>query len=128
MRSQEIPDVFLKMRLSRRPHSDQDVATELLWRSTAFLRSSSWRFYALPRRFHCAFTALTLRALRCHGVRTALSRRLHCADGVTSKKSMQISGTVTIRIQIQPSKPKREITTCVILKIVKIRENILSTE
>ena len=70
---------FLKRRLPRRPHSDQGVATELLWRPIAFLRSSYWRFYALSRRVHCAFTALTLRALCCHGVRTVLSRRLHCA-------------------------------------------------
>ena len=58
--------------------------------------------YRVPTEFLlailCAFTALTLRALRCHGVRTVLSRHLHCADGVTSKKSMQISGTVAIRI------------------------------
>ena len=71
--------LFLKRRLPRRPHSDQGVATELLWRPIAFLRSSYWRFYALSRRVHCAFTALTLRALCCHGVRTVLSRRLHCA-------------------------------------------------
>ena len=37
MRLQEIPDVFLKKRLSRRPHIDQGVATELLWRSIALL-------------------------------------------------------------------------------------------
>ena len=74
---------------------------------------------------HCTFMALTLQALYCHGVRTVLSRRLHCADGMTSKS---MSGTVAIRILIQPSKPNQGITTCVILKIVKIRENILSTE
>ena len=36
-------------------------------------------------------------------------------------KSMQRSGTVAIRIQIQPSKPKQEIITCVILQIIKIQ-------
>ena len=82
--------LFLKRRLPRRPHSDQGVATELLWRPIAFLRSSYWRFYALSRRVHCAFTALTLRALCCHGVRTVLSRRLHCADGVASQKYVNI--------------------------------------
>ena len=81
---------FLKKRLQRRPHSDQGVATELLWRPIAFPRSSCWRFYALSRRVHCAFTALTSRALCCHGVRTVLSRRLHCADGVASQKYANI--------------------------------------
>ena len=81
---------FLKKRLPRRPRSDQGVATELLWRPIAFLRSSCWRFYLLSRRVHCAFTVLTLRALCCHGVRTVLSRRLHCADGVASKKYANI--------------------------------------
>ena len=97
---------FLKKRLSRRPHSDQDVAMELLWRSNAFLQSFCWRFYALSRHYHCTFTALTLRALRCHGILTACSRCLHCADGVTSQKSIQISGTGAFRIYIHPSKPK----------------------
>ena len=86
VRSQEISNVFLKKRLPRRPRSVQGVATELLWRPIAFLRSSCWRFYALSRRVHCAFTVLTLRALCCHGVRTVLSRRLHYADGVASQK------------------------------------------
>ena len=61
---------FLKKRLPRRPRSDQGVATELLWHPITFLRSSCWRFYALSRRVHCAFTVLTLRALCCHGVRS----------------------------------------------------------
>ena len=74
---------FLKQRLSRRPHSDQGIATELLWLSIAFIRSS----VGDSMRSYDAFTALKLRALCCHGVRTALSRRLHCADGVTSKKA-----------------------------------------
>ena len=76
---------FLKKCLPRRPHSDQGIATELLWRPIAFLRSSCWRFYALSRRVHCAFTALTLHALCSHSVRTVLSLRLHCADGVASQ-------------------------------------------
>ena len=57
-------------------------------------------FYRVPMEFLAilwALTALTLRALPCHGVSTALSRRLHCAEGVTSKNSMQMSGTVAIR-------------------------------
>ena len=71
VRLQENPDIFLEKGLSLRPGSDQGVATELAWRSIAFLRSSYWRLSALSRRFHCALNACT-----------ALSRRLHCADGV----------------------------------------------
>ena len=39
----------------------------------------------LSRRFHCAFTALTMHALHFHGAHnacTSLSRRSHCADDV----------------------------------------------
>ena len=70
---------FLKKRLPRRPHSDQGVATELLWRPIAFLRSSCWRFYALSRRVHCALTTPSLRSHGAHIACTVLSRRLHCA-------------------------------------------------
>ena len=42
-RSQENPDIFRgKGHITeslQRPHSDHDVATELVWRLTAFLRS-----------------------------------------------------------------------------------------
>ena len=71
---------FLKKRLPRRPHSDQGVATELLWRPIAFLRSSCWRsmrshdaFTALSRRSHCVHCAVTAFALCFHGVCTALT-------------------------------------------------------
>ena len=97
VRSQEIPDVFLE----KAPVTASSQRPRRCYRALVafvFLRSSCWRFYVLSRRFHCIFTALTLRALRCHGVRTALSRRLHCTVGVTSQKSMQISGTVAIGI------------------------------
>ena len=70
----------------------------------AFFRvppESCWRFYALSLRFHCAFTALASHALRFHRVRTALSWRLHCADGVLKTQWHLKSGTVAIRIQIQ---------------------------
>ena len=98
-------------------------------------------FYRVPTEFLLAIlwalTARTLCTLRFHGVRTALSLRfhsvctaiswcLHCADCVTSKNACEYQ-----ELQIQPIKPKREfpeITTCVILKIVKIRENIFSTD
>ena len=78
MRSQEIADVFLLKRLPWRPHSNQGVATELLWRPIVFLRSSCWRFYALSRRFHgahsqCVHCAVTAFALCFHGVCTALT-------------------------------------------------------
>ena len=51
----------------------------------AFYRVPTEFFVGDSMRSQGAFTALTLRALRCHGVRTA-------------KKSMKISGTVAIRI------------------------------
>ena len=80
MRSQGNPDIFLEKGLSRCPNSDQGVATELTWRSIAFLRSScgdSMRshdaFSALSRRsqcMHCAFMAF---AMRFHDVCTALT-------------------------------------------------------
>ena len=126
MRSQEIPDVFLEKApataSSQRPRrcygalvASYRVPTEFLMAILCALTTRSLRFHgahiactALSRRSHCAFTAFALRLRR----------------GIS--KIMQISGTVAIRIQ--PSKPKRGITTCVILKIVKIRENILSTE
>ena len=73
MRSQENTDIFREKCLSRRPDSNQGVATELAWRSIAFLRSSCWRFSALSRRFLCAFTALKIHALHFHGVCTALT-------------------------------------------------------
>ena len=68
---------FVKICLSRRPYSDQGVATELSWRSIAFLRCSWWRFSALSRCFHCAFTARLRRSqrLRAHSACAALSRR-----------------------------------------------------
>ena len=71
------PDIFLE----KGPvtcYSDQCVATELLWRSIAFLRI----LCALTTLSLRAFMALTLHVLRFRGVRTALSMRLHCADGV----------------------------------------------
>ena len=87
-------------------------------------------FYRVPMKFLlailCALMARTLCALRFHSVCTALSRRLHCADCMTSKNVCKYQ-----ELQIQPIQPKGvfpKITTCVILKIVKILENILSTE
>ena len=72
--------LFLKRRLPRHSHSDQGVATELLWRPIAFLRSSYWRFYAsqdaftaLSRRSPCVHCAVTAFALCFHGVCTALT-------------------------------------------------------
>ena len=93
----------------------------VLSRSYGVLVGDSMRshdaFTALSRCSHCVHCAVMAFALCSHGVCTALM--------AWHLKSMQISGTVAIRIIIQPSKPKRGITTCVILKIVKIRENIL---
>ena len=86
MRSQEIPDVFLEKApataSSQRPRRCYGALVASYRVPTEFLLA----IYALSRRVHCAFTALTLRALCCHGVRTVLSRRLHCADGVASQK------------------------------------------
>ena len=71
---------FVKNCLSRRPYSDQGVATELSWRSITFLRCSWWRFSALSRCFHCASTALTAHAPRFHGVPTALRTQWHLQE------------------------------------------------
>ena len=67
------------MASSLRPRRVQAVATEFALRSIAFLWSSRWRFMALARRFHCAYAALLVYALRFHGVRTALPRRFGTA-------------------------------------------------
>ena len=71
---------FLKKRLPRRPRSDQGVATELLWRPIAFLRSSCCDFMrshdaftVLSRRSHCVHCAVTAFALYFHGICTALT-------------------------------------------------------
>ena len=80
VRTQEIHDIFREKCLLRRPYSDQGVATELSWRSIAFLRCSWWRFSALSRCFHCASTALTAHAPRFHGVATALRTQWHLQE------------------------------------------------
>ena len=64
---QENCDIFRGKFLSRRPYSDQGVATELAGRSIAFLRSS-----VLSWCFHCASKALTASAPRFHGIAIAL--------------------------------------------------------
>ena len=79
MRSQEIFDVFLEKApataSSQRPRRCYGALMASYRVPTEFL----WRFYARSRRVHCAFTALTLRALHCHSVRTVLSRHLQVA-------------------------------------------------
>ena len=79
MRSQEIPDVFLEK-------APATASSQRPRRCYGALVAS----YRVPTEFLlvilCALTALTLRALCCHGVRTVLSRRLHCADGVAYQK------------------------------------------
>ena len=63
-----------KKRLSWRPHSNQGIATELLWLSIMFLRSSCWGFIVLSRRAHCVHCAFTAFALCLnHGACTALT-------------------------------------------------------
>ena len=64
--------LFVKNCLSRRPYRDQGGATELSLRSIAFLRCSWWRFSAISRRFHCAFTAHSRRSQRMRRAFTAL--------------------------------------------------------
>ena len=90
MRSQEIPDVFLGK-----------AAVTASSQRTKRCYGALVAFYCVPTEFLlailCALTTLSLRFHGAHIVCTALSRRLHCADGVTSKKRMQISGTVAIR-------------------------------
>ena len=72
MRAQEIPDVFFEKApvtaSSQRPRRCYGALVTFYRVPTAFL-------LAIP----CALTARTLCALRFHGVRTAISRRLHCA-------------------------------------------------
>ena len=94
---------FVKKGLSRRPDSDQGVATELAWRSIAFLRSSCWRFSALSRRFHCAFT---MHALHFHGVRTALTtcwRR-----SFTQQNEVFVSCMFVLEVETMPAKRGRK--------------------
>ena len=72
MKAQENPDVFLEKAhvtaSSQRPRRCYGALVT---------------FYCVPTEFLlailCALTARTLCALRFHGVRTALSQRLHCA-------------------------------------------------
>ena len=72
MKAQKISDVFLEKApvtaSSQRPRRCYGALV---------------RFYRVPTEFLlailCALTARTLCALSFHGVRTALSRRLHCA-------------------------------------------------
>ena len=78
------------MASSPRPRCVQSVATEFALRSTAFLRSSRWRFMALARRFHCACASLLVYALRFHGVRTALSRRSGTALTICSQNRNEV--------------------------------------
>ena len=66
---QENCDIFRGKFLSRRPHSDQGVATELARRFIAFLRSSLFShgaFTARPRRSQRLRRAFTALPLRCH--------------------------------------------------------------
>ena len=72
MRAQEIPDVFLEK-------APVTVSLQRPRRCYGALVT----FYRVPTEFLlailCALKARTLCALRFHRVRTALSRRLHCA-------------------------------------------------
>ena len=76
------------------------TASQRLWRwygaRMAFyrvptLRSSCWRFSALSRRFHCAFTALTVQCVHC---------AFTCADGVL-KTQWHLKERRTISVQTQ---------------------------
>ena len=79
------------------PYSDYGVATELTWRSIAYLAV----LFSDSLRSHGAFTAFTLQALRFHGVCTALSRPWRVEGAVASQskeegkdqESMQLSTT-----------------------------------
>ena len=72
MRAQEIPDVFLE----KAPVSASSQRSRCCYGALV-------TFYRVPTEFLlailCALTARTLCALRFHGVRTALLRRLQCA-------------------------------------------------
>ena len=98
---------FVKNCLSRRPYSDQGVATELSWRSIAFLRCSWWRFFALSRCFHCVSTALTAPAPRFHGVATVLTpcwRRSFAKQN----KVFVISCMFDLQVETMPAKRGRK--------------------
>ena len=90
----------MKKGLSRHPKSDQGVATELAWHSTAFLLAML-----------CAFTTLSLHFHGANNAFTALSRRSHCADGVLGvclhnrKKS---SSVVCLSSKLKPCQQKEE--------------------
>ena len=83
VRSQEIPDVFLEKApakaSSQRPRRCYGALMASYRVPTEFL----WRFYALSRRVHCAFSALTALSRRSHCAFTAFAS---CADGVASQK------------------------------------------
>ena len=72
MRAQEIPDVFL-----------EKVLVTASSQRTSRCYGALVTFYRVPTEFLlailCALMARTLCVLRFHGVRTELSRRLHCA-------------------------------------------------
>ena len=75
------PWYYVKKGLSQRPKSDQDVATELAWRSITFLRSSCWQFSALAR--------LSLHFHGTHNACTALSQCSHRAEGLLNTVTSQ---------------------------------------
>ena len=69
MTSQENPDIFREKGLSRRP-----AATKALLRNSHGVLSRSCEvLVGVSLRFDCAFTALTMHALRFHDIRTALT-------------------------------------------------------
>ena len=99
---------FVKKCLLRRPYSDQGVATELSWRSIAFLRCSWWRFSAFSRCVQCALTALTsqlhLQERRTVSVQTprtitAFAQRPMCAptELLLRCRRLYCAATVTLR-------------------------------
>ena len=127
MRLQEIRNVFLEK-------ASTTASSQRPRRCHGALVAS----YRVPTEFLLAIVcALTTRSLRFHGAHiacTVLSRRLHCAftafalrlwHGIS--KSMQISGTVAIRILIQPSKPKTGNNyMCNIKNSLNTREHIVN--
>ena len=135
MRSQEIPDVFLEKApataSSQRPRccygalvASYRVPTEFLLAILCALTTLSRRvhdaFTALSRRSHCVHCAVTAFALCFHGVCTALTAwHLKKYANIRNCSHQNLNPAL---------KTKTGNNYMCNIKIVKIRENILSTE
>ena len=115
--SHENLDILVKRAVNaslQPPYSDYGVATELTWRSIAYLAV----LFGDSLRSHGAFTAFTLQAMCFHGVCTALSRPWRVEGAVASQnkeegkdqESMQLSTTPDQDTVGESDKTKENIT------------------